>query len=295
MSQDNHDKHNALEEFLEEALNDSDNSKPEIAIPDQTYTPSGSQKPDENEEPSAHKEQHKEQPKKESRERKAKREKKTDDTVDDDFLISRLSELTSSAFKFAKRTTKTSFKVGKALIHSQDQLKLMVSAGQSLKDLREVAGLTLSEANEALNLKDKSILEAVENGTATLSFELILRLSALLARNDPIPFIIKYTRTYNPEIWKILSDWGLGRLPLQYERERQFINIFRSHDEARKLSDDGYKKVLEFTQKAFDMSLHFIAEQENVPFEENPENTEKPNKAKPDQGKKNPKGKKTER
>ena len=49
MSQDNHDKHNALEEFLEEALNDSDNSKPEIAIPDQTYTPSGSQKPDENE------------------------------------------------------------------------------------------------------------------------------------------------------------------------------------------------------------------------------------------------------
>lgn len=177
-------------------------------------------------------------------------------------LFDRLSDITNSAFSFAKKTTDTSYRVGKALIQSQDQLKVMLAAGQSLKDLREVAGLTISELNEALQLKDKSLLEAVENGTATLSFELILRLSALLARNDPIPFILKYSRTYSPETWKLLHDWGAGRLPLQYQREREFINIFRSKDQARQLSDEGYSKVLEFTREAFNLSLHFIAEQE---------------------------------
>ena len=294
MSDDNHDKHNALEEFLEDALNESDNPQPRAKIPNQEYKPS-SREHNNQADPDDEDEDEDEPSLNERQERKSKKQQPLEDDIDDETLIDRLSGLTSSAFNFAKRTTQTSFKVGKALIHSQDQLKLMLAAGQSLKDLREVAGLTLSEANEALNLKDKSILEAVENGTATLSFELILRLSALLARNDPIPFIIKYTRTYNPEIWKILSDWGLGRLPLQYERERQFINIFRAHDEARKLSDDGYKKVLEFTQKAFDMSLHFIAEQENVPFEEANEGEEKSAKAKPDNEAKSQKSKRPDK
>jgi hypothetical protein len=128
--------------------------------------------------------------------------------------------------------------------------------------MREVAGLTVNELSEAISLKDQSIIEAVENGTATLSFELILRLSALLARNDPIPFILKYSRTYSPDTWKLLHDWGAGRLPLQYQREREFINIYRSQDQARQLSDEGFSKVLEFTRQAFNMSLHFAYEQE---------------------------------
>ena len=177
-------------------------------------------------------------------------------------FLGRVSDVTSSAFKIAKKTGDTSYKVGKAIIQSQDQLKLMVAAGQSLKDMREVAGLTVNELSEAISLKDQSILEAVENGTATLSFELILRLSALLARNDPIPFILKYSRTYSPDTWKLLHDWGAGRLPLQYQREREFINIYRSQDNARQLSDEGFSKVLEFTKQAFNMSLHFVAEQE---------------------------------
>lgn len=191
----------------------------------------------------------------------------TDKKIQDDGFSSffdRVSDATSSAFKFAKKTGGTSYKVGKAIIQSQDQLKLMVGAGQSLKDLREVAGLTVNELSEAINLKDKSILEAVEDGTSTLSFELILRLAALLARNDPIPFILKYTRTYSPETWRILNDWGVGRLPLHYERERQFINIYRSQDKARELSDEGFNRVLEFTKQAFNLSLHFIGEQEDA-------------------------------
>lgn len=179
-------------------------------------------------------------------------------------LFERIGSAAGQAVKLAKRTTDTSYKVGKALIQSQDQLKLMLAAGQSLKDLREVAGLTVSELSEALQLKDKSLLEAVENGTATLSFELILRLSALLARNDPIPFILKYSRTYSPETWKLLHDWGAGRLPLQYQREREFINIYRSKDRARDLSDEGFAHVLAFTREAFNTALHFVEEQERI-------------------------------
>ncbi|MDI9245164.1 helix-turn-helix transcriptional regulator [Marinobacter sp. CHS3-4] len=177
-------------------------------------------------------------------------------------LVDRIAGFTGSALRFAARSTDTSLKVGRALMKSQDQLRMMLVAGNSLRDIREVAGLTLSEMSEALNLKDKSVLEAIENGTSTLSFELILRLAALIARNDPIPFILRTTRNYNPEVWRILDGWGVGRLPLQFERERQFINIFRSHDNARTLSDEGFQKVLDFTRQSFEMSLHFIEEQE---------------------------------
>ncbi|WP_339754267.1 XRE family transcriptional regulator [uncultured Marinobacter sp.] len=173
-----------------------------------------------------------------------------------------IDRLTGSALRFGVKATDTSLRVGRALINSQDQLRAMLTTGQSLKDIREVAGLTLSEMSEALNLRDKSVLEAIENGTTTLSFELILRLAALIARNDPIPFIMRTTRNYNPEVWQLLNDWGVARLPLQFEREREFINIFRRHDDARTLSDEGFQKVLEFTRHSFEMSLHFVEEQE---------------------------------
>ncbi len=177
-------------------------------------------------------------------------------------LVGRIAGFTGTALRFAAKSTDTSLKVGRVLMKSQDQLRMMLVAGNSLRDIREVAGLTLSEMSEALNLKDKSVLEAIENGTSTMSFELILRLAALIARNDPIPFILRTTRNYNPDVWRILDGWGVGRLPLQFERERQFINIFRSHDDARNLSEEGFKKVLEFTRQSFEMSLHFIEQQE---------------------------------
>lgn len=137
-------------------------------------------------------------------------------------------------------------------------------AGRTLRELREVAGMTLDDLAEALDLRDRTLLEAVEAGTATLSFELILRLSALLARNDPIPFVAQMVRGSNPALWRILEDWGLGRIPLQLERERRFLNVFRGHDAARALSDEGFERVLHFTRAAFEMALGFVAEQEGV-------------------------------
>ncbi len=173
----------------------------------------------------------------------------------------------STVSKIASKATGVSDMVGKTLSPpSQDQGKAgraMQEAGEYLKDLREVAGLTLKDLSDAAKLPDQSLLAAVENGTATLSFELILRLAALLARHDPVPFIIRLTRTYNPDLWSVMKNWGLGRLPLQFEREREFINIYRSHDAARKLSDEEFQRVLEFTRSAFEMALLFAAEKDS--------------------------------
>ena len=182
------------------------------------------------------------------------------------------AELTSSALHVAAETAGVPLRMAGALFLEPEQLqslapqqrRMMRETGLYLRDLREVAGLTLAELSEALDLKDHSLLEAVERGTATLSFELVLRLAALLARHDPIPFIVRFVRTYNPEIWRVLEAWGIGRLPAQFERERQFLNVYRRHDAARKLSDEGFAKVLMFTNAAFEMSLHFAAEHEGL-------------------------------
>jgi len=155
-------------------------------------------------------------------------------------------------------------RVGKALLLSPESARMRREAGRYLRELRELAGLTLDELSDAIELSDHSLLAAVEKGTATLSFELILRLSALLARNDPVPFVAKLTRSYNPALWKLLEGWGIGRIPLQLERERRFLNVFRAHDAARNLSDASFEHVLDFTRAAFEMALDLAAAEEGL-------------------------------
>ena len=188
--------------------------------------------------------------------------------LEEDSLIKRITSIpgamADSAIRMVSKTTDVPLRIGKALFLKPEQTEMIKEAGNTLKDLREVAGLTRDDLGEALDLKDHSLIEAVENGTAILSFELVLRLAALLARHDPVPVILKFTRSYNPDLWKLLEDWGLGRLSLHLERERRFINIYRHHDAARQLSNEGFEKVLEFTCAAFEMALHFIAEQEHL-------------------------------
>jgi transcriptional regulator with XRE-family HTH domain len=171
-----------------------------------------------------------------------------------------LGALTSGV---ASRMTSGGVGLGKALL-SPEADAMRREAGHYVRELRQLAGLTLDELAAAVELSDRSLLAAVEKGTATLSFDLILRLSSLLARNDPIPFVAKLTRSYNPALWKLLESWGVGRIPLQLERERRFVNVFRSHDVARELSDDAFDHVLAFTQAAFEMGLSFAAQEEGL-------------------------------
>ena len=174
--------------------------------------------------------------------------------------------LSKSAMKsIASKAGSLSFKVGKTIILSTEQLKnyspeqrdWMKRAGMAVQDARQVAGLTIDELNEVLDLDDKTLLKAVEQGSATLSFDLIVRLTSLLARHDPIPFVVNVIRGYNPQLWTVMEDWGFGQLPTMLERDRQWVNIYRSRDEARQLSEAEHEKVIDFARSAFEMALEF--------------------------------------
>ena len=144
---------------------------------------------------------------------------------------------------------------------SPSQKQLLHHAGKTIRDMRQVSGLSYDEMSEALELSDKSLLEAMEEGTATVSFEIILKLSSLLARHDPIPFVLDLIQAYQPELWETLESWGLGRWPGHYGRERSFTNIFRKNDRARDLSDEEFAKTVELTQSAFNMSVDWFQQQ----------------------------------
>ncbi len=175
-------------------------------------------------------------------------------------LLGGVSELSAQAVKFAARKTRDT--TSKVFKNTPEQMELIGKAGTSLKDLREVAGISIEEVSKAIDLHDVDLLRSVEEGKAALPFEVLLRLSSFYARNDPIPFIMKYSRVYSPRIWKMLHSVGLDTLVVQAERELQFVQIYRSRDAARKLSEEGFNQVLDFTRKSFDMALHFVAQQE---------------------------------
>jgi transcriptional regulator with XRE-family HTH domain len=185
-------------------------------------------------------------------------------------LASRLSDLAEDVAgevsvrlrRLAIDAGSVSLSMGRAFFVPPDNPRLAEEAGHYLRELRELAGLTVDELAAAIKLEDRTLLRSVEEGTATLSFELVLRLAAILARHDPIPFLIRFTRTYNPEMWSRLEGVGVGRLPLQFEREREFVNIYRSEDRARDLSDDGFARVLELTRAAFALGMQYASELE---------------------------------
>jgi hypothetical protein len=126
--------------------------------------------------------------------------------------------------------------------------------------VRERTGLTLAEVGQAVDLKDVELLALAERGKAALPFEMILRLAAVYARNDPIPFVLKLTDTYSPAIGRTLAALGIGRLVEHARREHDFVTIYRARDAARRLTDAEFKRVLAFVEAAFDLALAFAAE-----------------------------------
>lgn len=139
-----------------------------------------------------------------------------------------------------------------------ERLRAMADAGEFLRDAREVAGLNLQELAEILGLKDAELLEEVESGRATLPFDMILRIAALVARHDPIPFILKFVRTYNPALESRLGELGILQLPKQYERERRFVNLLRKHDELRDMSDAEFERFVNLQESAMNFSLEVL-------------------------------------
>ena len=146
---------------------------------------------------------------------------------------------------------------GRAKALKPVQTQVPAKSGGLLADLRGAAGLSLQDVGKAINLKDVSLLEAVESGRVGLPFEIILRLASVLGRNDPIPVMMQLTRSYNPQLWKTLEGLGVGKLVVQGGREREFANIYRASDEARDLDDAEFAALLAFVKAAFDVAMAF--------------------------------------
>ena len=145
-----------------------------------------------------------------------------------------------------------------------ERLEAMAEAGHFLKDARETAGLSIKDLSESLGLADKSLLEDIESGETIMPLEVMLRSASLLARHDPIPFLIKFMRTYNPALEKTLEQWGVLALPKQYERERRFVNLYRQHDILRGFSDDEYERFIHYMQSSIGLVLDVMQSEKSA-------------------------------
>ena len=135
-----------------------------------------------------------------------------------------------------------------------ERLEAMADAGHFLRDTRETAGLSLRQLADGLGVSDKSLLEDVESGEKVMPLELVLRSASLLARHDPIPFLLKFMRTYNPQ----LEQSGVMVLPRQYERERRFVNLYRQHDSLRTLSDAEHERFISYIDSSAQLVLDLM-------------------------------------
>jgi transcriptional regulator with XRE-family HTH domain len=160
-----------------------------------------------------------------------------------------------SMLGLASSAADLSMNVARMTLRKPSQRAALERAGAMLKGFRESAGLSLREVGAAIDLKDPALLEAAEGGKISLPFEVILRLAAVLGRKDPISFVMKLTRTQSPDLWATLESLGVGKLVVQAGREREFANIYRADDRARRLSDAEFAKVLKFVQAAFDLAI----------------------------------------
>ena len=164
---------------------------------------------------------------------------------------------TDSVLGIAGVATDLSLGAAKAILVKPEQRRALEKTGTVLRGMREAAGLSVREVGDAIDLKDPTLLELVENGKVALPFEIILRLASVFGRNDPISFVMRFTRSYNPDVWHTLESLGIGRFAVQAGREREFANIYRGSDSVRRLSDEDFAAVLAFTKAAFELALAF--------------------------------------
>lgn len=169
-------------------------------------------------------------------------------------MASRLLDI-SSATVVAGRALQTASEVVRAVLPGGAEPAAWAKTGAAIRTMRETAGLTIAEVSAAIDLKDPSLIEALENGRMALSFELILRLAAVIGRNDPVGFVMRFTRSSNPDLWKSLEALGVGKFVLHSVRERELANIYRSNDAARDLGDEEFAEILGFTRAAFEMAM----------------------------------------
>ncbi|MFV0478544.1 MAG: helix-turn-helix domain-containing protein [Parahaliea sp.] len=195
-----------------------------------------------------------------------KKSKSKDERSLIDSLMRLSGQVAGGTLELAKNTATLTAMFGETWLRNTllnnmepERLEAMADAGRFLRDTRETAGLSLKDLADSLGLSDRRLLEDVESGEKILPMELVLRSASLLARHDPIPFMIKFMRTYNPSLEQALETWGVLTLPKQYERERRFINLYRKHDVLRSFSDDEFQRFIDYMESSSNLVLDVMA------------------------------------
>lgn len=145
-------------------------------------------------------------------------------------------------------------------LKAPEYLEQLGKAGKKLRDLREVSKLTIEDLASALDLENPELLRAIEEGRSPITLDILFRLASFYSRNDPMSFMLSFSKEYAPWLWYVLRVTGMEKMLITVERELKFINIYRSQDAARELSDEEFEKVLGFTRKSFDMAVDFVTE-----------------------------------
>ncbi len=174
-------------------------------------------------------------------------------------LAQELRRWTDNVLGVAGSAAELGLNMAQANAKKPAQRAAIEKAGGMLRKAREAAGLTTRELGQAIDLQDPALIEQAERGAAALPVEVILRLGSALGRHDQMAFAMKLARTYNPQLWKLLDDFGVGRLVEQAGRERELANIYRANDAARRVSDKDFAEIVGFTKTSFDMAVQFRA------------------------------------
>jgi transcriptional regulator with XRE-family HTH domain len=180
-------------------------------------------------------------------------------------LARELRALTGTVLGVAGNATDLSLALARSRISDPRAQQAIGKAGEALKRARTAAGVTTKELSAAIDLSDPELLEQAEKGKIALPFEVILRLAAVLGRNDPVTFAMRLMRSYRPDLWQALDDAGVGRLVVQAGRERELANLYRANDAARRLTDAEFARVLRFTEAAFDMAVQLHVGEDRRP------------------------------
>ena len=174
-------------------------------------------------------------------------------------FVGSLKSLAGKAFDLASAVADASITATSLLPGSAEQKRLLKSAGRVLRKLRETAGVTVEDLSRAVDLDSPELLLLAERGKTALPFELILRLAAVLARNDPVPLIFSLTKAYSPGLMRALQALGVARMVEHARREHEIVALYCARDRARELSDAEFTRVLKFIEAALDLALDFAA------------------------------------
>ncbi len=188
-----------------------------------------------------------------------------------DSLVKLTGQVAGGTVELARSTATMSAMFGESRLRQSlmnklepERLEAMADAGHFLRDARETAGISLKDMADSLGMSDDAMLKEVESGESILPLELMLRSASLVARHDPIPFLIKFMRTYNPALEKRLEAWGVLALPKQYERERRFINIYRQHDILRSLTDNEFERFVRYMDSSTNLVLDLMLKEKEA-------------------------------